>query len=78
MEFFPNIQSHKKDVLIELMEVLKALQETITIITIRKRSVDSLIKMMTKEKESEEVKADSEEEEAYASDSEEEEQPASN
>lgn len=60
-----------KDVLLDLIEVSKALQETITASTIRKKNVDGFIKMLTKEKEVEgEKKTDSEEEEQFASDEE--------
>lgn len=45
-----------KDVLLELMEVSKTLQETITTSTVRKRNMDGLIKMLSKEKEGEEEK----------------------
>lgn len=53
--------STRNDVLLDLMEVSKALQETIKSITIRKNNVDNMIKMVTKEKEvEEEEEADSE------------------
>ncbi|KAI5422651.1 hypothetical protein KIW84_045907 [Lathyrus oleraceus] len=61
-----------RDVLLELMEVTKALQETITVSTIRKRNMDDLIKMMTMKKEAGEEDADSEEEKETTSNSEEE------
>lgn len=61
-----------RDVLLELMEVSKALQETITVSTIRKRNMDDLIKMMTKKKEVGEEDADTEEEKEITSNSEEE------
>ncbi|CAK8577756.1 unnamed protein product [Lathyrus sativus] len=61
----------RKDALLELMEVSKILQEIIAASIIRKRNVDELIKMLTKEKDiKDEEKANSEEEEQYASDEE--------
>ncbi|KAI5394588.1 hypothetical protein KIW84_061286 [Lathyrus oleraceus] len=63
----------RKDVLYELMEVSKALQVTITSSTIRKRSVDGLIKMLNKEndvKDEDEDDNEEEEEEKSASDEE--------
>ncbi|PNX62475.1 hypothetical protein L195_g061163 [Trifolium pratense] len=45
----------KDEVLAELMEVSKALEETIRTSTERKIHVDNLIKSMTKEKESEAI-----------------------
>lgn len=68
-------KSIRKDVLLELMEVSKALQETIYTSTIRKRNVDGLIKMLPKEKEADAEEYDSEEEEEICN--EEEEQSAS-
>lgn len=49
-----------KDVLLELMEVSKCLQETITAIIIRKKKADGLIKIMNKKKETCEQITDSE------------------
>ncbi|CAI8605947.1 unnamed protein product [Vicia faba] len=64
----PVTKSTRKDVLLELMEVSKAMQETLNASTIRKRNVDRLIKMWTKEKYiEEEEEFDSEEEEKLAS-----------
>ncbi|XP_050888628.1 uncharacterized protein LOC127093769 [Lathyrus oleraceus] len=45
----PASKATRKNMLSELMEVSKALQETITPSTIKKRSVDGLIKILTKE-----------------------------
>lgn len=57
----PTSKATRKDVLSELMEVSKALQETITPSTIKKRSVDGLIKILTKENDVEdEDKVDTE------------------
>ncbi|KAI5440691.1 hypothetical protein KIW84_010244 [Lathyrus oleraceus] len=50
----PVSKTTRTDVLLELMEVSKAMQETITANTIRKRHVVGLIKMMSKEKEDDE------------------------
>lgn len=47
---YPVSKATRNDVLLELMEVLKALQETITASTIKKRHVDELIKMLSNEK----------------------------
>lgn len=61
-------KSTKKDVFLELMQVSKAIQETITTSTIRKKNMDNLIKMLTMEKEiEEEEEVGSEEEEEIAS-----------
>ncbi|KAI5427904.1 hypothetical protein KIW84_033073 [Lathyrus oleraceus] len=61
-------KSTKKDVFLELMQVSKAIQETITTSTIRKKNMDNLIKMLTMEKEIEkEEEVGSEEEEEIAS-----------
>lgn len=49
--YSPISKSMRKDVLLELMEVSNNLQETITASTIRKRNVNELMKMMTKEKD---------------------------
>ena len=67
----------RKDVLLEVIKVSKALQETITASTIKKRIVDGLIKMLSKEEKVEEDKSVCEEEEETTSDNEEEEQSAS-
>ena len=53
----------RKDVLLDPMEVPKALQETIIVSTTRKRNMDGLIKMLTKEKEVEDEEKDNSEEE---------------
>lgn len=50
----PLYKSTINDVLLELMEVLKSLQETIRASTIRKNNMDELIRILTKEKEAEE------------------------
>lgn len=69
----PIFKATRKDVLLKLMEVSKDLQETNMASTIRKRNVDELIKMLTKEKEAEEEEeADSEEEDRSASEEDEE------
>ncbi|XP_058747186.1 uncharacterized protein LOC131620197 [Vicia villosa] len=47
----PLSNSTRKDVLVELIEVSKFLHKTIRESTIRKKNMDELIKMMTKEKE---------------------------
>ncbi|KAI5442932.1 hypothetical protein KIW84_011823 [Lathyrus oleraceus] len=67
----PVSKTTKKDVLLELMEVSKALQMTITSSTIRKRNVEKLIKMLTKEKNVKGEKVDHEKENQSANEKEE-------
>lgn len=53
----------RKNVLSELMEVLKYLQETITTSTVRKKKRDELIKVMNKKEETNKETSHNEEEE---------------
>lgn len=53
----------KKDVLLELIEVSKSMQETISASTTKKKKVDELIKILNKERETDEKTYDSEEKE---------------
>lgn len=47
-KYSPVSKATRKDVLLELIKVSKALQETIITSTTRKRNVDGLIKMLNK------------------------------